>query len=258
MADEARLNSLVTALNKALGEITPYKLAVVDPADVQPVDKNAHYMPKRVYDQLTANVQRDGNLSSLPFCWRKPDGGFVSLSGNHRVQVARDAEVPMILILYSDDQLSRSQQLAIQLSHNALVGGDNPQTLRELWQEIDRLDMKVYSGLDDEYLETVAPVQVMQLGEAALRMEELTMWFVPSETEHLQAVMKQLGKGARLKFLAQVEAFDRFFQALLDFKEAANIVSTATAILVLTEVAERWVAEHNEAEQDDGDIKETC
>ncbi|MFN2166700.1 MAG: hypothetical protein ACK2U9_10630, partial [Anaerolineae bacterium] len=135
MADQARLQETLDTLNGMLGDFTPYKLAAVPPGEIEHVDKNAHYMPTATYRQLVDNIAQDGNLSSLPFCWRRQDGVFVALSGNHRVDAARDAGVPLMLVLYTDADLSRSQQIGIQLSHNAIFGQDNPKTLRELWRE---------------------------------------------------------------------------------------------------------------------------
>jgi hypothetical protein len=84
MGEDARLDDAVAALNAQLGDITPYKLAVVDPAALVPVEKNAHYLPKATFDRLADNIARDGNLSTLPFCWRTPAGDYIVLSGNHR------------------------------------------------------------------------------------------------------------------------------------------------------------------------------
>ena len=245
MADQARLQALLEQLNDALGDVTPYKLAVVDPASIRPVDKNAHYMPKRVFDQLAANVQRDGNLSSLPFCWRHPDGELESMSGNHRVQVAAGAEVPLILVLYTDANLSKPERLAIQLSHNALVGQDNPGTLREIWTEIDDLSLKVYSGLDERLLETMAPIAITRIDDAQLKFEELAILFLPSEIDRMQDTLGRLGKTSRRRFAARLEDFDRFFEALLGFKEAAEIVNTGTAMLAMIGIIEQWLDEHN-------------
>jgi len=246
MAETPQFTTLVGALNQALGGVTPYKLAVVDPAQIEPVDKNAHYMSQRVYQQLVDNIREDGNLSSLPFCWQRPDGRLVSLSGNHRVGAARDAGVGQILVLYTDQKLAKDEQIAVQLSHNALVGQDNPQALRELWNEITRLDAKVYSGLDEGLLETMPPVQVVRIDDAPLRMEELTMWFAPAEIERAKDVLSRIGHARKHRFLADVQVFDRFFDALLDFKEARGILNTATAILALLELAEQWLEQHDE------------
>lgn len=253
MADQARLGELAEQLNALLGDVTPYRLAVVAPGAILPVDKNAHYMSKRVYDQLVANVRKDGNLSSLPFCWQREDGQLVVLSGNHRVMAAQDAGIPLVLVLYTDARLTTAQQRAIQLSHNALVGQDNPTTLRELWQEIADLEMKVYSGLDDKLLETMGAVQVARINEAPLRFEELTILFLTPEVERIKDMLARLGAATKPRLAARCEDFDRFFEMLLQFKEAAGIVNTGTAVLAMMDIVEAWIAEHNAAERSSGE-----
>lgn len=258
MAKEARLNELIEQLNDSLGDVTPYKLAVVSPRDVAHVEKNAHYMPGGTYRKMVDNVKRDGNLSSLPFCWRTDDGRFVALSGNHRVDVARDAQVESILVLYTDQKLSRPEQVAIQLSHNALVGEDNPATLRELWQEVNTAALKIYSGLDEKVLDALEPANVMRPKETALSFEELSILFLPHERERMEETARLLANFAKRKkvhyWLAPLETFDRFFDALLDFKEAANIVNTGTAILAMMDIVEAWLAEHHSAERSEAAV----
>ena len=99
MADQAQsARTLIAQLNEALGDVTPYKLDLVPPTENLPVERNAHYMTKGTYDRLVENIAGDQNLSSLPFCWRGPDDRYVCLSGNHRVQAAKDAGIEQILI----------------------------------------------------------------------------------------------------------------------------------------------------------------
>jgi len=244
MADEARLAEIVDALNDALSDVTPYRLAVVPPGDIEPIDKNAHYMSKRTYSALVSNIRRDKNLSSLPFCWKRPDGRLVALSGNHRVQAAKDADVPLILTLYTDARLTNAERRAVQLSHNALVGQDNPSTLRELWNEIDDLALKVYSGLDDSLLETMEKVSVSRINEEALRFEEMHILFLTPEIDRIKDTLAVLGASTRPRLAARFEDFDRFFEMLLTYKEAAGILNTGTALLALTELAEQWIEQH--------------
>lgn len=250
METKTRLQVTLNELNQLLGEVTPYKLAIVTPSEIKALDKNARYMSKRVYDQLTANIAQDGNLSSLPFCWRMPDGTMESLSGNHRIKTAIAAGIDSILVLYTDEELSKSQRVAIQLSHNALVGQDNPTVLRELWREIGNLDGKVYSGLDEDTLKTMENVSVIRIQEAQLRFEELTLYFVSSEIDKIEAVLKRLGSVTKHRFVTRVEDFDKFFEVLLDFKEAAGIISTSTAFLAMIEIANEWL-ERNALERED-------
>lgn len=252
MDEEKRLAQLIGDLNEALGDVTPYRLAVVSPKEIQPIDKNARYMSKRVYDQLVGNVKRDRNLSSLPFCWRSADGSLVALSGNHRVMAASDAGIPLVLVLYTDAQLSQSEVRAIQLSHNSLVGQDNPTTLRELWQEIETVEAKIYSGLDDGLIETMERINIQRIVDEPLRFQELIIMFMPSEIDRLEDVMKRLGAANKTRFAARVEDFERFLDALLDFKVASNIVNTGTAIMAMIEIIEGWL-EHNEDEHEQKD-----
>jgi malonyl CoA-acyl carrier protein transacylase len=58
------------------------------------------------------------------------------LSGHHRVDAAKAAGEEWLLILFTDRELSRQEQIAIQLSHNAISGEDEPTVLRELWGEL--------------------------------------------------------------------------------------------------------------------------
>lgn len=250
METKASLQDTLDTLNGLLGEFTPYKLAVVAPSDCKPLDKNAHYMSKRIYDQLTDNISRDGNLSSLPFCWRNVADQLETLSGNHRVETARRAGIEQILVLYTDAELSRDDRIAIQLSHNSLVGQDNPAVLRELWCEIDDLKLKIYSGLDEEMLETVENINIIRVQESKLRFEELVLYFLSSEIDRIETTLEQLGAVTKRRFAARVEDFDKFFETLLDFKEASGIVSTSTAFLAMIEIVIEWI-EHNGGEQAD-------
>jgi len=239
MAEETRIESLLDELNASFGDQMPYKLAWVRSAELTRLQKNARYMPKGQYDRLVANIKRDANLSSLPFCWRQLDGSFVVLSGNHRVMAAVDAGVERVLILYTDAELSRSERVAIQLSHNAIVGKDDPQMLRQLWEEILLLELKEYSGLDEAALDSMKVSSAEQVGAAGLEFEEVRLLFLPHEVDEIERVVKRLGKGRR--WAARVEDFDRFFDALLAFKEAAGMLNTATAFVGIVEIVQEWL-----------------
>lgn len=251
--DNTRLQEIVEQFNELMGGITPFKLAVLPPEEILPAAKNAHFMPQRVFTQLVENIKEDKNLSSLPFCWRKPDGRFVSLSGNHRVSAATEAGVPLILILYTDRGLSRSEQVGIQLSHNSLVGQDDPVILRDLYTEIKDLHLRIYSGLDEASLKTMEKVKIIKVGEAQLRFEELRLLFLPAEIDRIEQTLERIGQASRRRFAGRVEDFERFFDALLDFKQAKGIVNTATGFMALIEIAEDWLRENAERFDEDPD-----
>lgn len=237
----AHLNDLLISTG-----VTPYKLALVKPTEIVLLDKNAHYMPKRVFDQLVANIKRDHNLESLPFCWRRDDGKFVALSGNHRVKGAIEANVSLIMVLYTDAPLLADERVAKQIAHNALVGMDNPTMLAELYQSIGDLNFKIYSGLDDETLKTLQKVDVRTLREANLLFEEIVLTFVPAEQKQIELVVKEIGRHRKaLTLVGDYRDWDEFFETLLRFKEQQRIVNSATAFKAMIEIVRKWMEEHD-------------
>ena len=127
--------------------ITPYRLAWVDPKrDCVPPEKNARYMTKDQLNRLTDNIRQDGFLSQLPFGLKQSDGKYMMLSGNHRIKAAIKAEQRRVLILFGlEADFDKNRRLALQLSHNAIVGQDNPLVLRDIYSEIDDLLNKEYT-----------------------------------------------------------------------------------------------------------------
>ena len=111
--------------------------------------------------------------------------------------------------------------------------------------------MKVYSGLDDKLLETMDAVKVTRINEAALRFDELTILFLPMEIERIKDVLERLGAKEKPRLATRYEDFDRFFEMLLTYKEAAGIINTGTALMAMIEIIEAWIAEHNASKRDE-------
>jgi hypothetical protein len=135
---DEKIQATVKVLSDRLRETnaTPYTLDVADPSAIKLLSKNARYMSHEMFENLVSNIKRDGALSSMPLCYREPDGTLLVLSGNHRVQAAAQAGLKQILVMVIDKELTREEQVAVQLSHNAIDGKDDPPMLKQLWDEI--------------------------------------------------------------------------------------------------------------------------
>lgn len=243
----ATLNGLLTAQG-----ITPYKIGVANPHDLRLLDKNARFMTKETFDSLTAGVKQMG-LSSLPFCYF--DGThYHVLSGNHRVKAAREAKKDEILFLYTDEKMSRQEQITVQLAHNQIAGQDDPQILKELWDELESLDLKFLTGFDDDFFEKLQPVEFAPIKEAALRYKMVNIIFLQEDLDKLDEAAELIddntGKdGTRL---ARFRDFNLFFDAVLQTKEDLEIVNTATAVRKMAEITIAHLAELREqAEAED-------
>jgi hypothetical protein len=231
----------LTTLNATLRQLgQPYKLALIDPASLQELDKNAHYMTHEMFQNLVANIQRDGALASVPFCWF--DGTtYLVLSGNHRVKAAIAAGLSCILILYDDRPLTRQERVAIQLSHNSINGKDDLAILKELWAEIDDLRLKYYAGLDDKQLEQLADAQLQSMREAILDYKSVMFLFLPEEIEAMEqafqrAVESTVCEGA---VTARLSEFSRLIDALDKTKASYAIKNHAVALSIVLDVFER-------------------
>lgn len=238
MVEELRQE--LTRLNQLLEGVTPYRLGVAAPEDMRPADVNAHFMSKRVYDQLVANIKRDGNLATLPLCWHDPDGAIHVLSGHHRIDAARDAGVAALLYLYTDGVLSADERTAIQISHNALVGEDDLAILKRQWESIASLEARLYSGLDDERFKSFDPITLGAFNEKDIRFETIELLFLPAEIERITEIVKKLGKSKRVRFVGHVDQYDALANALMRLKDASTIFNSATAFLLMAEAADRY------------------
>lgn len=202
-------------------------------ADLQLLEKNAHYMEPGEFELLVANIKRDGVLTSTPIVYRS-----VVLSGNHRTQAAIKAGLEEIDVIEILSELTDDQQLAIQLSHNAIKGKDDSNILRELYASIESLDLKLYSGLTDDDFK-ISDVEVQTLSFIQPAYEDLVIAFLPEERTLFIEALEKIGKKAkdRLIVAGRTSDFDLVFNAIIQAKSKLNIINTAEALKTLAELA---------------------
>jgi hypothetical protein len=201
-------------------------------------------MAEPEFNRLVENIKRDGCLTSLPLVYR----GEV-VSGNHRVQAAikalsKDIEGDWIEI---ESELTEQQKLAIQLSHNAIVGQDDPTVLREIYESL-ALDWKKYSGVYEEMFK-LDEESAVSLGIAVAKYEELVIAFLPEERTAFVEFATKLEKRYRKAeaLVGEKRDFDAFFDAILAIKDARKIGNTATALRVMAELATKALQEQSVA-----------
>lgn len=240
--DFADQNETLRALSRTLyGE--SLTLEIVDPRALRLLAKNARVLSKDTFQQLTANIRRDKRLSSVPLCYRASDGVLDVLSGNHRVSAGIEAGVEHILVMVIEEDLSVSQRIAIQLSHNALVGSDDPTVLAELWAEIEDVEAKLYAGLSSDLVEKLEKIELVGFTTPQVYTRTLTLAFVDSEAEHFNAVLEQLeALPAKEVYLADLRHFDRFFDLLEAAKKRFDVRNVSLTLLKLMDLCEEALA----------------
>jgi hypothetical protein len=223
----------------------------VDPRDLKGLDKNARRMPARQFNQLVANVKADGALTSVPLV-HKQNGKLVVLSGNHRVKAAVAAGLEQITVMEAlGDNLTPERLVALQLSHNALVGDDDENILRELYDSLDVMS-KLASGLTDTDFGGVATLDLTKLAIGAPKYEAVNILFLPEDREVFGGAMESLAKGAAkaTRYVGRLADYKQFEAAIVAVQDSTNIHNQALALLVMAELALERLAQ---MDPDNGD-----
>lgn len=218
------------------------KIYTADPRDLKLLELNARYMRHETFQQLVENIKRDGNLTQLPFCILEDDGKWKVLSGNHRVQAAIEAGLEVIEFIGTEDKLSKDRQTAIQLSHNAISGEDDPTVLKALYEGIEDIDFKMYSGLDDKTLELLEQVQPESLSEVNLEFQTMNMVFLPSELEKARTLIDEISKEtgrADQVWLASMKSYDDFLDSMEAVSASYQVKNVALTLLIMLDVVKR-------------------
>ena len=224
------------------------------PQDLRLLEKNARYMKRETFQRLKDNVERDKALTSVPFAARDADGRYTVLSGNHRVMAAIDAGLVMIDVMVTDEDLTEDQRVAIQLSHNELVGLDDPQKLRELYDSIGTVDYRVYSGLDDKRLELLDDVDYSSYSGVQLDWSRLTLIFLPDEIEALErAFSEALAFAEGLTWIVPMALYEDFLKNLDRAGRSHNVSNQSTALQLMMGVFQRNLSDLQEGYLDEHD-----
>lgn len=195
------------------------------------------------YKRLVENIKRDGQLESVPFCVRLPgEDRYKVLSGNHRVKAAKDAGLTHLLILYTDG-LSADEQVAKQLAHNAIAGQDDARVLAELFESIQAIELKLYSGLDSKTLNVLERTEMTMLSELTLDWRQVTLTFLPEEAERLDKVLAKARE--HMKVNQSYACFARDHERLLDafekIEKKHGVKNSATAMMLILDIFEKWL-----------------
>lgn len=234
-----------------------------DPRSLTLLDLNARFMTHDQFSTLVRNVREDGHLTSTPLVWLVPEGTpdidpamhgkRVVLSGNHRTKASIEAGLGEIGWLEVDDPLPEQRAIALQLSHNSITGQDDPATLRRLYDKLEDIDWRQYSGLDDKTLDMLAKVDVGSLSEANLDFATVQVMFLPAEKEAAERSFEDARRmvSADARWLAGIDQYEATLAALQTVHQAYNVGNVATALGVVLAVFEHHLDELREGWYDE-------
>lgn len=230
-------------LNEKLSDRFPYKLCMVKASEIDYLEKNAQFMTKETFAALTHNVKADGALTSIPLCYLQENGRKLVLSGNHRIKAAVEAGVDEFLVLLIDQPISEAQKIAIQLSHNAIVGQSDEQILKELWKKIDDLDATIYSGLSSEMIERLENTDFSTISEQRILFKEVSLLFLPEEIESMTAICEGIVEASAKKtvFAGRITEYNDVLEGIIIAKQGQKIINTTLAFFAMAKVVREYL-----------------
>lgn len=250
-------------LNKKLSEVSKniygnkLELRVVDPSNLILLKKNARFMKHEMFSQLVENIIRDGQLESVPLCYKLKDGSLEVISGNHRVQGAIKANIKLILVMVITEDLSVSRRRAKQLSHNQISGEDDFSLLKEIWNEIIEINDKIYTGMDSIKIEELEKIQFSALSTPSIKTESITLWFLPEEVVKIEELITYAEKFIASKkiFMVPLKIYDHVFKMLVEIKTKYDIRNNAVALLHIFEIAKNTIDQMKVIEESQKNMK---
>ena len=234
------------------------KVIKVNPREIKLLEVNARFMKADEFQKLVENVKRDGCLTQLPFCVYNDEWELEVLSGNHRVQAAIAAGLEEIDVQITEEPLTKDQRIGIQLSHNAISGKDDMAILKQLYESIDDVNMKRYSGLDDETLKLLDNISTQSMSYSGLQYQVLSIMFLPSEIEDIKKVMSDVMKEVRQNeaLIASMHEYDKYLDTLTEVSKGARIKNTAVGFMAMLEIVKNHMEELKSIWIDDAKDKE--
>ncbi|MCD1124822.1 ParB N-terminal domain-containing protein [Jinshanibacter sp. LJY008] len=210
------------------------------------LEKNAHFMEPAMFARLVDNIKRDGKLTSFPVVYQNE-----VLSGNHRTQAAIKAGIEEDYIINITSELTEDEKLAIQLSHNSINGKDDNNILKELYNSINSMDMKLYSGLTDDSFK-MEEINVESLSFVQPSYEDMLIAFLPEDRIAFMEGIEKITKKAKDKLVmtANISDFDLIYKAVITTKSKLNILNTAEAFKAMATLA---LQKLEEEEKEDGE-----
>lgn len=204
--------------------------------------KNARYMPKPMFDQLVANIRKDGGLSSAIICspCENDKEKYEVLSGNHRTMAASYAGITQVWAFVPTRPLSPQEKLAIQLSHNAISGQDNIQLLQELFGEIEDLDLKMYSGLTDDMFVDQAS-DIGRFYAEPIDYSYLLMAFLPEDLERIKKIIDDFPEVDYGLIASKGKEYDELIEAFTHIEASTTLKSASEKLLIILDIFSKHV-----------------
>ena len=164
------------------------------------------------------------------------------ISGHHRLRACKKLRYKTIGILWCpEEELSKDEIIAIQLSHNSLHGEDDKNILKKLFEQIQSVDFKQFAHIN---IDEIKPMESNGL-DISLMKENFTFSVVlyNNSVEYINeliADIKELKRSSDIVLIAdQNPCEDLYLNLANDIKNGLKIKSTNLQFAKILELASK-------------------
>ena len=195
---------------------------------------NAQVMAEKEFSRLVKNLKRDGGLTATVLLMHQSESDrLMCISGHHRIRACKKAginEVPAMII----PELSESDRIRLQLSHNDIHGEPDIEIVHELlalMQEVDK-DLVGNYGQEQLKLKELEEISDDQFRYVSVCMKpesaNLLMGMIESidgdeklliDKDEFEDMKIALTKAFKAGFKTPGRAFRRFLDIVLDHED---------------------------------------
>jgi hypothetical protein len=207
--------------------------------DVREQDVNAQVLPPAVLERLSENIRREG-LTELPYGWVRKDLNRVEvISGHHRLKAATKAGRTSVHMVVDTRDLSRSEVVSRQLSHNRLHGEPDPEIEKELLMEVTAVDDLLATGLDEDFIASLPRTDTTSLflPSPDFDWKTVVFTFLVHQFDKFDELVMNLDGEVNLIGVAGMDQFENFARVVANYARIRDIKSIGTTISQLTQLA---------------------
>lgn len=221
---------------------------IINISKLKEQDRNARILEKEKMEIMAENIKDEGALESYPLVYKDGDD-YRIISGHHRVRASKMAgmkEVPCIVL---ERKLTQSEVRQKQLAHNALSGHDDPVILNELYNEIEDLNLRVRTGLDEEEVKLDEKATSLFDIDYEFDYEIVELLFIKNTYDKFEQLVEELG-GADKYFVVDKKEFSKFSKVIDGVAVEFDVRNITSAMSLMIKLAKERLEEIREEKED--------
>lgn len=193
---------------------------------------NAQVMAEKEFSRLVKNIRRDGGLTATVLLMRQSGTDrLMCISGHHRIRACKKAgisNVPVMII----PELSESDRIRLQLSHNDIHGEPDMEIVHEMLLLMQETDKEFVGDYGQEQIKELGEISDDQFRYVSVCMKpesaDLLMGIIESidgdeklliDKEEFEDMKVALTKAFKAGFKTPGRAFRRFLDIVLDHED---------------------------------------